>query len=344
MKLTLAHRELHPCHAFRIARARRTAVRNVFIRVEREGIAGYGEASPNAFYGETAEGVLEKLESIADALAALQLNEVADLGRAWEVLQPRLLPSRAAQCALDLALWDWLGKAQGRSVAELAWGEAPRPVVSFGTIGLSTPEELSGKLAELRGFPRIKIKSDAAAELEPIRRVREESAALLAVDANCAWGAADLGSLAESLAELGVAFIEQPLAPEADRELRRERYALPLIADESSVTEQDVARVAEHFDGFNIKLVKCGGLTPALRMLRSGREAGCQVMVGCMLESSLLIAAGAVVAQRADYADLDGAWLLGDDPCGGWEFQDGVLRPPGGAGLGVTPAGGLFGE
>ena len=119
------------------------------------------------------------------------------------------------------------------------------------------------------------------------------------------------------------------------------RLPVPVMADESCVTVEDVERVPGHFAGFNIKLVKCGGLTPALRMARRGRELGLRTMVGCMLESGLLIAAGAVVAQITDYADLDGAWLLTDDPVKGWLFDRGALLPAEGPGLGVE-AGGVF--
>ncbi len=336
MHLTVTTRELHPRQTFRIARARRNAVNNVFVRVERDGIAGWGEASPNAFYDETAEGVTEKLASIRGPLRSLKLDTVEDISAAWATLWPSLSPSRAAQCAIDLALWDWLGHALGRSVCELAWGEPAKPVASFATIGLSSREELANKLSEVRTFPRIKIKSDASADLSAVRTTRSETQALVAVDANCAWGAIDLASVASQLAELGVDFVEQPLPPDSDTLLKPGRLMLPVLADESCVTEDDVPRVVRHFDGFNIKLVKCGGLTPALRMIRAGREAGRRMMVGCMLESSLLIAAGAVAAQQTDYADLDGAWLLSDDPCKGWAFQDGMLCPPIGPGLGVT--------
>ncbi len=343
MKLTWVSRELHPRHVFRISRARRREVRNVFVRIEHEGVAGYGEASPNAFYDETWEGVAEKLEAARGWLETLEISSVADLDRAWEESWRWLAPSRAAQCAVDLALWDWLGRREGKSVAELAWGEPPRAVTTFCTIGLSTPEELPEKIAELAGFPWIKIKSDQNADLETVRRVRAASEALIAVDANCAWGTLNVPALAEQLATLGVAFIEQPLAPGDDARLPQ-ACALPIMADESCVTEADVERVAEHFAGFNIKLVKCGGLTPARRMARHGRALGRKLMVGCMLESSALIAAGAAIAQRTDYADLDGAWLIADDPFTGWSFERGVLTPPDASGLGVEPMRGLFPE
>ncbi len=114
------------------------------------------------------------------------------------------------------------------------------------------------------------------------------------------------------------------------------------MADESCVTEDDVPGVSEQYDGFNIKLVKCGGITPARRMVKAGRALGKKIMVGCMLESSALIAAGAVIAQKTDFADLDGAWLIGDDPFSGWQFDQGTLLPPASNGLGAQPLAGLF--
>jgi L-alanine-DL-glutamate epimerase-like enolase superfamily enzyme len=340
MQLTCVSRELHPRRAFRISRGRRTEVRNVFVRLESEGISGYGEASPNAFYDETWEKVIARLESARDFIGSLAIRNVGDIERVWEEAWPFLAPSRAAQCALDLALWDWLGRRDGKTVCELAWQQSPQPVTTFATIGLSSADELIEKVEELRGFPRIKIKSDQSASLEPIRFVRNRSPALLAVDANCAWIGVNLHDLAKELVKLGVTFLEQPLLPEQDSHLPA--LALPVMADESCVGEEDVSQLAEHFVGFNIKLVKCGGLTPARRMVAQGKALGKRMMVGCMLESSALIAAGSVIAQRTDYADLDGAWLLGDDPFSGWRFDRGVMHPPSAPGLGIEPEAGLF--
>lgn len=336
MKFLCESRELHPRRPFRISRARRTEVRNVFLRLESDGATGLGEASPNAFYGETWQGVVAKLESATEFIRALAVRSVANVEEAWADAWPLLAPSRAAQCALDLALWDWLGKREGVSVAELLWDAKPRPVFTFCTIGLSSPEELPGKLGELNEFPQIKVKSDQSADLAPLRFIRERCSAMIAVDANCAWAGVDLGPLTRELAALGVVFIEQPFAPEEDARVRKSGSLLPVFADESCATLDDVPRIAPHFAGFNIKLVKCGGLTPARRMVRRGRELGCQLMIGCMLESSALIAAGAAIAQQTDFADLDGAWLLGDDPCRGWNFANGVLTPPEISGLGVA--------
>jgi L-alanine-DL-glutamate epimerase-like enolase superfamily enzyme len=342
MKLTCVSRELHPRHAFRISRGQRDEVRNVFVRLEGDGLAGYGEASPNAFYKETWESVMAKIEVARGLMETLELQTVAGIESAWAKIWEIVAPSRAALCALDLAMWDWLARRRGVSVTKLMWDRQPQPVTTFCTIGLSSAEELPGKVEEVRTFPRIKIKSDSAASLGTVKYVRGRTAAQLAVDANCAWWGADLRALSRELAALRVAFIEQPYPPERDADIAGARSVLPLFADESCVVEKDVPRVGPIFDAFNIKLVKCGGLTPARRMVPRGKVMRKTMMVGCMLESSALIAAGAAVAQRTSYADLDGAWLLRDDPFRGWQFSRGILTPPPGPGLGAEPEAGLF--
>jgi L-Ala-D/L-Glu epimerase / N-acetyl-D-glutamate racemase len=332
---TAIHR-LHPRGAFRTARHRAVPFDNVIVRVEHEGLAGWGEASPHPYFGASASDVVRDLESLGGRLSTLSIRSVDDIAAAWNESWTRL-HDRAAQCALDLALWDWLARKQGVTVTELAHGHAPQPVTSFATIGLSSKDELDAKLAELAGFPRVKIKSDANGDLEPARRVKAELRAAFAVDANCAWSASTLPARAADFAALGAEFIEQPFSPEHDGELIRGSYPLPIIADESCVLEDDVERLSRHFDGINVKLVKCGGLTPALRMIKRASELGLRTMVGCMLETSILIAAGCVAAQHTDYADLDGAWLIADDPCTGWRFERGILHPQAAHGLGAEP-------
>ncbi len=344
MRIDVAVRALHPRQVFRIARARRGEVRNVFVRLKHDGVTGFGEASPNSFYGESAETVIEKIATAEPWLKSVQPKSVDEIAKAWDEVWRFVAPSRAAQCALDLAWWDWLAKSDGISVAGLAWGADAAPVPTFCTIGLSTAEELQNKIAELRGFPLIKIKSDGDADLEAVRSVRAASDARIAIDANGAWFGRDLDELAETMRELKIEFIEQPFPPEQDQMITPLVGGPPIFADESCVTESDVERIAERFNGFNIKLVKCGGLTPALRMARRGRSLGMKTMVGCMLESSVLIAAGAVVAQATDYADLDGAWLLGDDPFRGWRFERGTLSPSALPGLGVETSAAIFPE
>jgi len=341
MKLNAVAKNLHPRNVFRISRAARAEVRNVFVEVSAEGITGRGEASPNAYFDETAGNVVDLLCAASAFVEGLEVECVADIERIWLEAWPWLAPSRAAQCALDLALWDWLARRKGISVAELALGRPSHLVETFCTVGLSGESELALKAVELRGFPLIKMKSDSLADLAPLALVRKRTGAALAVDANCAWERVDMAAISRELAQLGVLFIEQPLSPASDERMPEMLAAsvLPILADESCVTLEDVEWMPGRFSGFNIKLVKCGGLTPALAMARRGRELGLRTMVGCMLESSLLIAAGAVVAQETDYADLDGAWLLKDDPFAGLPLRQGLLMPGSGPGFGVEPAG-----
>jgi len=340
MKLNVVTKTLHPRNVFRISRAARGEVRNVFVEISKGGISGTGEASPNLFYDETAPNVSGLLKAAAAFVATLRIETVADIERAWFEVWPWFAPSRAAQCALDLALWDWLARSKGLSVSELALGQHPHPVRTFCTVGISDFAELENKVEELRGFPLIKIKSDALADMAPIDYVRKQTGAALAVDANGAWGNVDVAALSRILAKQGVLFIEQPLSAARDERMPDllATSELPILADESCVTTEDVERMQGCYSGFNIKLVKCGGLTPALAMARRGRELGLRTMVGCMLESSLLIAAGAVVAQQTDFADLDGAWLLRDDPFVGLPLRQGVIEPALGPGFGVELA------
>ena len=340
MKLNATIKTLHPRNVFRISRAARGEVQNIFVKLSSGGVTGWGEASPNAFYDETAFNVVTLLEAAAPLIERLEIESVADIERTWAESWLWFAPSRAAQCAFDLTLWDWLARKKGVSVAELAWGVPPHPVRTFCTIGLSDALELERKTDELRDFPLIKLKSDAAAALEPVAYVARRTGAALAVDANCAWGDVDIGAVSSELARLGVLFLEQPLSP-ADDELMPGVLAasrVPILADESCVTQEDVEALPGSYSGFNLKLVKCGGLTPALAMARRGRALGLRTMVGCMLESSLLIAAGMVAAQQTDFADLDGAWLLRDDPFTGLALSQGVLTPGPGPGFGVEPA------
>ena len=337
MEIQTAVHQLHPRGAFRIARKRTVPFDNVILRVEHDGVTGWGEASPHPYYGASAADVVRNLASLSGWLRTLSIRSADDIAKAWKESWTRLYPDRAAQCALDLALWDWLARKEGVTVTEVAHGHVPQRVMSFATIGLSTKEELDEKIAELEGFPRVKIKSDATADLEPARRVREELRAAIAIDANCAWSTSTLPALSVGFSSLGAEFIEQPFPIAHDRELIRGSYPIPIIADESCVLEEDVDRLSLNFDGINVKLVKCGGLTPALRMVERASKLGMRAMVGCMLETSILIAAGCVAAQHADYADLDGAWLIADDPCTGWRFERGILRPPQALGLGAEP-------
>jgi L-Ala-D/L-Glu epimerase len=335
-------RTLHPRHVFRIARASRPQVDNLFLAVEQEGVIGYGEASPNAYFREDPWDIHQALAGLQDYFRRQRLRGSEDIVRIWHEVKELVAPSRACLCAVDTALWDLLGKLTGRTALDAALGRPGRPVATSATLGLCPPGEWAGRIAEAGDFPALKLKMDETADLAFVHAARAATSAAIRVDANCAWGSLDVPALSERLAALGVEFIEQPLPREDDHRMPALLKAsrLPIFADESCALPEEVEALAGRFSGFNIKLVKCGGITPALEMLATARRLGLRTMVGCMLESSLLISAGLIVAQGSDYADLDGSWLLGDDPFEGLAIRDGRLQPPSGAGLGVRPRSG----
>lgn len=337
MKINASIKRLEPKNPFRIARGEKFFVENVFVALEQNGIIGYGEASPNKYYGECADKVLEKVSGLKEFLAPKDVASIQDIKGIWEQVWQYVQPSRAAQCAIDLALWDLLGKKTGVSASRLLWGKPPGKLVSSCTLGICDPADWKARIDELAGYPIIKIKMDHRGDLSFPRYVRSFTGAVLRVDANCSWGSLDIAEMIRKLTELNVEFIEQPLPPENNDQMTGilKKSPMPIIADESCVVLSDVAVVKGKFTGINIKLVKCGGITPALEMVNSAKNLDLKIMVGCMLESNLLISAGAVVAEKADYVDLDGSWLLKDRVFEGVDFQSGVLSLSGDTGLGV---------
>lgn len=330
---------LHPRHVFRISRASRPRVDNVFLVLEQDGVMGFGEASPNSFFNEDASDVGMRLASLPDYFRRQTLSGLDDIGRIWEEIWDRVAPSRATQCAIDLALWDLYAKLNAKTVVQAATGLSPVPVATSATLGLCPREEWPERIEEVADFPAVKVKLAAEVDWDLLAAIRARTRADVRVDANGAWAGADIAAVSERLQALGVEFIEQPLLPSEDDRMEAILRAsrLPILADESCAGIGDVARLPGRFSGFNVKLVKCGGLTPALEMVREGKRLGLKVMIGCMLESSLLIAAGAVAAQTADYADLDGSWLLRDDPFAGLDLINGRIQPNLLPGFGVSP-------
>ena len=336
MNLRVRTVPLHLRHTFTISRGSEDFVETVIAELEKNGHTGYGEASPSAYYGNSASSVARSLERARPVLQA------ADPFRYRDLL-PRLLEEmdgdRAALCALDLAIHDWVGKRLGLPLHRLL-GLAPErmPLSSF-TIGIDTVPRMVEKTREAAGFPILKIKLGTPDDLALVRALRDVSRATFRVDANCAWSGPETVEKSRALKELGVEFIEQPLPPAALLEMPeiRRASALPLYADESAVVPEDVPALAGAFDGIVIKLVKCGGMLPALRMIEVARVLGLKVMLGCMIESSASISAAAQIGPLADHLDLDGAILITDDPFEGARNIQGRMVLPDRAGLGVVP-------
>lgn len=330
--ITVRHQrhDLHLRHTFRLARGASDVRSNLIVELEHDGLVGLGEAAPIAHYGQDWRSAAEAVESMVERL---------DDPRAFDsaVTAAAVTGQPAAEAAIDMALRDLAGKRLGAPYFELL-GIDPgtMPATSF-TIGMDTPEIVEAKVQEAGAFHVLKVKmgsDDDRQVLETVRRITDRP---IRIDANEGWTLEEAQSRLEWLEAMGVELVEQPLPAdqlEATRELRR-TSPLPLFADESIHRAADIPRLAEAFDGINIKLMKCGGIGEALRMIYTARAHGMQVMIGCMVESSLAITAAAHLAPLVDYVDLDGNLLISDDPFIGATVENGRLVLPNQPGLGV---------
>jgi L-alanine-DL-glutamate epimerase-like enolase superfamily enzyme len=324
-------------YPFKIARHEHFEVRTVLVKLrDEDGLEGWGEATPQRFYGETPETVLAALDLYSTALPGdpFKLEEAE---RRFELL---LTGNNSARAALSTALHDLVGKRLGVPVHKL-WGlDGGKLPLSTFTIGIDTPDMIRKKVREAEEYPILKIKLGSDNDLEILQAIRDVTDRELRVDANCGWTVKQAIRMLPVLEEFGVTVLEQPL-PREDldglAEIRR-HCRIPLIVDESCLTSADIPRVAGKVDGINIKLAKTGSLREAVRMIHIARAHHLMVMVGCMVETSIAITAAAQFCPLVDIVDLDGAALLAEDPYRGATIHGGQLRLPDGPGLGVTPA------
>lgn len=353
----VVHPHLLPLrNTFRIAHESRTEQPTLIVelREEASGLAGFGEAPMTRYYGLDSEQCTAQLMALAPAFAPLSAAQfpplaflpsppaplrTASLERGDRRSLPeevhRLIDEAAPdlnpflRCALDVAAHDLWAKQQGQRLGLLWEQDRTRKIPTCYTIGLAPIPEMIAKL-KVFPWPVYKIKLGRGDDdLAIIRALRDHTEAPFYVDANTGWTARQTIEFSGALAELGVVFIEQPLKPEdtnGQQEVKA-HSALPILADESCQTEADVDRCAALFHGINIKVVKCGGLLPARRMIANAREKGLLVMAGCMTESSVGISAIAQLLPELDYADLDGAMLLSDDPAEGVNFDSATGYP-----------------
>ena len=340
MKLSWEIVTVRTKHPFIIARGGSSEWRVVWVTVtDDNGEQGWGEAAPSRFYGETADTVVAALQRYAPVLEGMDPWALESIETE---LAKTLRFNASARTGISAALHDLAAKRLGVPLWKM-WGLDPgmAPRSSF-TIGI--PEDmdtLRSRVEEAAEYPVLKVKLGSSRDEEIIHTVREAAPdKILRVDANAAWTAKRALVMIEMLVDLGVEFVEQPLPPHDLEGLRfvRERSALPVIADESCLVASDIPRLAGVVDGINLKLSKCGGLREALKMIATARAHGLLVMAGCMVETSLGITAAAHLAPLLDYADLDGAALLADDPAAGATIRGGVIRLPDSPGLGVRKA------
>lgn len=330
---------LHPFalplrHTFRISTGEVSVQETLIVELRDGGISGFGEATVSGTFGITMASMVDLLEANR---GRIESSSFTDPAAWWADLDPVLQANRFAQCALDEAAHDLWGKRLGKPVYEL-WGlTLDRIPHSNFTIGIDTVEVMVAKLKEMPDWPIYKIKLGTDRDLGIIRELRRHTSAPFRVDANTDWSGDELLRNAPQLCDLGVEFIEQPLKRDQWEEMRRVKplSALPLMADESCQMESDVEKCQGAYHGINIKLVKCGGLTPARRMIAHARKLGLRVMCGCMTESTVGISAIAQLLPLLDDVDLDGAALLAKDCADGVKVERGIAKFPQRAGTGV---------
>ena len=304
---------------FTISRGAKTEAVVVLVTIRQGDAAGRGESVPYARYGETPESVVAAIRAIAPRVAA---------GLSRDALRAAM-PAGAARNAIDCALFDLEAKRSGRSAAELGGVGPLRAVETAYTLSLSTPEEMAAAAKAAAGRPILKVKLGGKGDPDRIAAARAAApAARLLVDANESWSAETIADNLAACAAAGVELIEQPLAADADALLAGMPRAVPICADESLHVAADLPRLAGRYDAVNIKLDKAGGLTEALDLAAAARAAGLKIMVGCMVATSLSMAPAFLLAQTADFVDLDGPLLLARDRPDGLRAEGSRLWPP----------------
>ena len=315
MGLTI-NRDVFPlAQVFTISRGSRTEAKVLSVKISRGSVEGWGECVPYARYNETAASVSAQIESLPDEFDRQSLYE--------------LLPAGAARNAVDCALWDLEAKQSGQRVWQLAGLPAPSPEITAYTLSLDSPENMRAQAAEHAHRPLLKIKLGTPDDMPRLEAVRAGAPHPdIIVDANEGWSAEVYADLAPHLLRLGVKLVEQPLPAADDDALLGLQRPVPVCADESAHDRANLKHLAGKYDVVNIKLDKTGGLTEALALKREALAQGFEVMVGCMVGSSLAMAPATLVAQGALITDLDGPLLLAEDRAHPLQFDAAGVHPP----------------
>ncbi len=320
-------------YPFTISKATKTHQPALLIELDYFGIKGYGEAPAITYYNITVEEMISDLESKKELLEKFSFS---DPERYWHYLHHLFPNNPFLVCALDMAGWDIYGKMKKKPLYQL-WNLDPltAPLTDF-TIGIDDLEVMIKKMEE-RPWPIYKIKVGFEDDIRNIAILRQHTNAIFRVDVNAAWDLKTALIKIPLLKELGVEFVEQPLAKDnwEGMKILYEKSPLPIIADEACVFESDVEKCYQFFHGINIKLTKCSGITPARRMIQNARSLGMKVMVGCMNESSVGTAAIAQLAPMLDYVDMDGTLLQTEKNGEGVDFDFGKIIYNDKPGLGV---------
>ncbi|SHH24731.1 N-acetyl-D-Glu racemase DgcA [Cognatishimia maritima] len=315
MKITVTADTFRLAQVFTISRGSRTEAKVLTVKIEKDGITGWGECVPYARYNETLESVTAEIEGLPAEFTRAELQD--------------LLPAGAARNAVDCAMWDLEAKTSGKSARELAGLDALGPEITAYTLSLDTPENMQKQAAENAHRPLLKIKLGTADDMPRLEAVRAGAPnSTIIVDANEGWSAEIYADLAPHLVRLGVALVEQPLPAGEDDALIGMERPVPVCADESCHDRTSLPKLKGKYDVVNIKLDKTGGLTEALKLREEALAEGYKVMVGCMVGSSLAMAPATLVAQGAMITDLDGPLLLAEDRDVPLNFDAAGVHPP----------------
>ncbi|MFZ3507336.1 N-acetyl-D-Glu racemase DgcA [Vibrio harveyi] len=299
---------------FRISRGSRTECHVVRVTVEQSGISAQGECTPYPRYGESVESVIKAISQAAHELQSLFAKGDANIVSLREKLQT-LLPAGAARNALDCAMWNLQAKLAGKQHAQDLF-ELPASIVTAMTVSINTPETMANQTRSYieQGAKLLKVKLDGEQVIERVRAVREAAGdAMIVLDANEAWQELDLDATFAALTPLNIAMIEQPLPSNDDDKIKDISHPIPLCADESCHTRQQLHELVGKYEMVNIKLDKTGGLTEALLLAEEAKHLGFTLMSGCMLGTSLAMRAALPIAVQSKVVDLDGPILLGQD-------------------------------
>jgi len=324
MLLTFHPFNLQLKHTFTISRKSHDIQPSLIVELSDGILSGYGEATSNPYYNISVDKMtddINKIKSLIESLSNVTPDEF------WSKIHPYLKENMFALCALDEAFNDLYARKKGVKLYQL-WhlNTTHNPLTNY-TIGIDTIDKMISKMKELP-WPIYKIKLGTKEDIAIITALRKHTDAIFRVDANCSWGVDETIENSKKLKNLGVEFIEQPLNAddlEGAKKVFLNSY-LPIIADESCIIESDVAKCFNHFHGVNVKLTKCGGLTPGKRMLETARNLGMKTMVGCMTESTVGISAIAHLLPLLNYVDMDGALLLKNDVAKGVKIEKGVVK------------------
>ena len=320
-------------HPFTISKGTKTHQPALLVQLDFFGIKGYGEAPAISYYNTSVDGMIEVIEQKKKMIEKFSFTEPE---RYWHYLHHLLPQNPFLVCALDIAAWDMFGKMKRKQLYQLWNLDISKNPLTDITIGIDTIENMVAKIKETP-WPIYKIKLGTENDIEIIEELRKHTNSIFRIDANAAWKSEEALDKIKIFEGLGVEFIEQPLAKDDWEGMKflYENSPLPLIADESCVSEHDVAKCKGYFHGINIKLTKCSGITPALRMIKNAHDLNMKVMVGCMNESSIGTGAIAQLLPLIDFVDMDGPLLLEEDTGKGVQFDNGKIIYTDGYGLGV---------